>query len=76
MIDQHIQRMQNDVHSLLMAVPDGTTGRKAITLAWESLRLAWYMYREDGVGISEKKYYVRLAFDRLMEEFEEETPNG
>ena len=53
-----------------MAIPDGTTGRKAITLAWESLRLAWYMYREDGVGISEKRYYVKLAFERLMEEFD------
>ena len=71
MIAKHIQEMQNRVGTLLGAVPEGTDGRRAILLAWESLRLAWYMYREDGVGISEKKYYVRLAFDRLMEEFED-----
>ena len=70
MIDRNIQKMQDDVHELLMAVPEGTAGREAIRLAWEALRLAWYMYREDGVGISEKRHYVQLAFDRLMEEFE------
>ena len=70
MIDQHIQDAQNRVGTLMGAVPEGTEGRRAIILAWESLRLAWYMYREDGVGISEKRHYVQLAFDRLMEEFE------
>ena len=69
MIDRNIQKMQDDVHELLMAVPEGTAGREAITLAWEALRLAGYMYREDGAGIPDKKYYVGVAFDNLMREF-------
>ncbi len=74
MIEQllrQIQAAQNLALDTAILTPDGTYGKAALNLGWEALRLGWYMIRGDRVGISEKTHYVKLAYDRLMEELKD-----
>jgi hypothetical protein len=66
-----IQAAQNLALDTAILTPDGTYGKAALNLGWEALRLGWYMVKGDRVGISEKTYYVKLAYKTLMEELED-----
>ena len=68
---RRVQEAQNMALDTAQLIPEGTYGRQAVLLAFEALRLGWYMMRGDRVGIAEKKYYVQLAYARLMEELDE-----
>ena len=60
------QSMQHEILDL-MNVVDGHDSRDAMQLAYESLRLSWYMLRGDSVGINEKAGFVKDAYDSLCE---------
>ncbi len=75
MINELMHRVQEDqrrVYDLARLIPDGVYGKKAINLAWEALRLGWYMMRDDRIGIFEKTQFVEWAFNALMKELKEE----
>lgn len=66
-----IQTAQNNTLNLLQLIPSGTPGRTAVVLAWEALRLSWYILRADRVGVAEKAHYVKLAYDALTAELQQ-----
>lgn len=63
-----VQSMQNEIYSFMRVIPNGTFGRTAIVLAWESMRLGWYMMRGNTVGIHEKSEFVKLIYEQLMDD--------
>lgn len=65
---RRIRDIQNDVLGLTEIIPEGTVGRSAVVLAFESLRLSWYMMRNDSVGVSEKMSYVTAAYHAVVKE--------
>ncbi|MCB0099008.1 MAG: hypothetical protein KDE46_24915 [Caldilineaceae bacterium] len=65
-----ITQAQNRTLDTLKLIPMDTPGRSAVALAWEALRLGWYMLKEDRVGISEKTQYVQRSYAKLMRELD------
>lgn len=63
-----IQGIQNQILGLAQIIPEGISGRNAVLLSFESMRLAWYMVKGDRVGIAEKSGSVRIAYGRLLDE--------
>ena len=61
-----IQQKQREILDL-MDVTDGHAAREALNLAYQSLRLSWYMLRGDNIGIAEKTQFVNLAHESLSE---------
>lgn len=65
-----IEDAQNLALQIAQLLPGGVYGRSAVVLAYESLRLAWYMGTRDRVGVAEKSVYVRIAYERLAKELD------
>lgn len=72
--------MENRFHELIRHVlylhddlDNDDKSKLAVFLAYQALRLGFYLYRKDELGVDEKKFYLNRSFEDLKEALSEDT---